>query len=70
MDRQQYHGRSRPEIITIPEMAALCERLQARAVSKLLADQPEQAVDCWTAARVLSTLLKNGTINESVRLEG
>jgi hypothetical protein len=63
-----YLGKRHPEIMTLPELASLCERLQARAVSKMMDDRPEQAVDLRTAAKVISALLKNGTINQSVRL--
>jgi hypothetical protein len=54
----------------IPDLAALAERPQVRATSKLLQGEPEQVVDGRTAARVISALLKDGTIDESVRLEG
>jgi hypothetical protein len=67
-DRHQYHARPKPEFTTVPELAALCERLQIRATSSLLCNEPEQAVDIRTAAQVIGALLKNGTIKQSIRL--
>jgi len=58
----------KPAILTIYELDALAGRLDARAVSKLLAHQPELQGDLKLAARVIAHLIRTGAIHKTLDL--
>jgi hypothetical protein len=56
-------------IVMESEIAALVERLMARANSILFRDQPDQQPDLRLAARILARVLVDGTVHGFVRLD-
>ncbi|HLK81695.1 MAG TPA: hypothetical protein VKT99_09395 [Xanthobacteraceae bacterium] len=60
---------SRPATIATSELYALGERLNARADSALLRDEPEQASDLRLAGRLIAALLRSGVIRAPITLD-
>jgi hypothetical protein len=60
---------SGPTTITTTELHALVERLNARADSTLLRDEPEQASDLRLAGRLIGALLRSGVIRTPMTLD-
>jgi len=59
-----------PTTITATELYALIERLNARADSALLRNEPEQASDLRLAGRLIGALLRSGVIRAPISLDG
>jgi hypothetical protein len=57
-------------IITEAEIAALADRLQARASSILSTDQRSARDDLQLAALVLQAILRDGTVHGFLRIAG
>jgi hypothetical protein len=57
-----------PTIMTATELAALADRLLARAGSVMLRDQPQQQADMRLAARVITTLMPVAAIGTELKL--
>jgi hypothetical protein len=60
---------SGPTTITTTEFYALVERLNVRADSALLRDEPEQTSDLRLAGRLIGALLRSGVIRTSMTLD-
>ena len=60
---------SGPTTITTTELYALVERLNARADSALLRDEPEQASDLRLAGRLIGALLRSGVMRTPITLD-
>ena len=60
---------SGPTTITTTELSALVARLNARADSALLRDEPEQASDLRLAGRLIGALLRSGVIRTPITLD-
>jgi hypothetical protein len=58
-----------PTTITATELYALIERLNARADSALLRNEPEQASDLRLAGRLIGALLRSGVIRAPLTLD-
>jgi len=58
-----------PTTITTTELYALIERLNARADSALLRNEPEQASDLRLAGRLIGALLRSGVIRTPMTLD-
>ena len=56
--------------LTVNEIGALADRLEARAASVLMRDQPQQCTDMQQAAGLLRVLLGNGAIKQSIVIWG
>jgi hypothetical protein len=52
--------------LTVKEIGALADRLEARATSVLMRDQPQQCADLEHAACLLRFLLCSGAIKQSI----
>ena len=55
--------------LTVDEISALADRLEARAVSVVMRDQPQQCADMQRAAHLLRFLLCSGVVHKTVVIE-
>jgi len=55
--------------LTVDEISALADRLEARAVSVGMRDQPQQCADMQRAAHLLRFLLCSGVVHKTVVIE-
>jgi hypothetical protein len=55
--------------LTVDEISALADRLEARAASVLMRDQPQQCADMQRAAHLLRFLLCSGVVHKTVVIE-
>ena len=55
--------------LTVDEISALADRLEARAASVLMRDQPQQCADMQRAAHLLRFLLCSGVVHKTVIIE-
>jgi hypothetical protein len=51
--------------LTVKEIGALADRLEARAASVLMRDQPQLCADMQQAARLLRFLICSGAVQQS-----
>jgi len=55
--------------LTVDEISALADRLEARAASVVMRDQPQQCADMQRAAHLLRFLLCSGVVHKTVVIE-